>query len=80
MRGSPKECRSAIAFFTEREHAKGRVHMMKKETMRFYIAIILSVIAVVSSVTAISCGISVILQSHRAEMTFFRVVNSLHLP
>lgn len=35
--------------------------MMKKETMRFYIAIILSVIAVISSVTAISCGISVIL-------------------
>ena len=34
---------------------------MKKETMRFYIAIILSVIAVISSVTAISCGISVIL-------------------
>ncbi len=34
---------------------------MKKEKMRFYIAIILSVIAVISSITAISCGISVIL-------------------
>ncbi len=34
--------------------------MMKKETMRFYIAIVLSVIAILTSLTAISMGISVI--------------------
>ena len=33
---------------------------MKKETMRFYIAIVLSVIAILTSLTAISMGLSVI--------------------